>query len=182
MKANPHKIIVYGICGLFLLSLLFCFGATVYSSIDSVSSSNLKQRLADYDEKARAASSLEVSRAQWFNVTGIIEKFKKEYFLQMDDYTQFCVQLPGLLIKNRLRMVPNGTIRYEYRQLFSDMVRVGVSFAVNGTYNDFKQFIHEVTMVAYPKKMVLFRNIQISKQIQGDIIGEFKMEVYLANQ
>lgn len=181
MKPKLNNIIVYAICGLLAISILFFLLAFAYSSLDSASGATLKKRVADYETKARTASNQEASRAQWQHVNDIVENFKKEYFMQMDQYTDFCIQLPIIVAKNRLRIIAKKTIKYAYSQVFPDMNRITVTFAATGTYSDFKQFIHEITMQIYPKKMVLFRNIQINKQVQGDIIGEFTMEVYLAN-
>jgi Tfp pilus assembly protein PilO len=178
MKVN--KIIIYAVCGLFVLSLLFLFFATAYASIDNVSAANLEHRLVEYEKKAQEASKLEASRNQWRNVHKVFEKFKDDHLLKMDEYSQFRSKLRVIFMKNRLQVLAKKKVNHQYRGIFKDFLKVSITFTLSGTYPDFKRFIHEMNSQDYKKNMVLFRKIQLHKTDQGSIRGEFWMEVYLA--
>ncbi|MCP5045569.1 MAG: hypothetical protein GY940_00240 [bacterium] len=178
MKLN--KVIIHGISGLFLLSLVFFLASTVYSSIDSAVAGSLKDNLSEYEKKADQAAKAEASRTQWRNIQTIMGDFKTKYLMNMDQFSQFRTGLRNIFRKNRLQHLPRKKVRYIYKNLFKDITQVGVSFSLTGAYANFKTFIHEMTTQAYKDKMVVFRSIKLSKRKQGDIIGEFAMEVYLA--
>ncbi len=181
INKNITKIIVYAVSGLFAVCLVFFVVAAIYSSVDRMSGGNIKERLAEYETIIQNATTRETSRSQWRNIDDIFKKFKNDYLLKMDDYSQLRTELQVILNKNRLRLIGRKGMRHEYSSTFPDIIRVTITFSAAGIYPDFKRFIHEITTQTYPKKMVLFRNIQISKKEQGEIIGDFAMETYLAN-
>jgi len=177
MKIN--NIIIYSVSALFALSLLFFLVSTVYSSLDSVSSENLQQRLSEYEKRVEHASDSEEGRKQWRNISQVIDDFKGKYMIKMGDFSKFRSQLPLLFMKHNLRLMGKRKVNLSYKPLFSDIIRAHITFGLNGTYADFKRFIHEMNTSDYKDKMVLFRHIQLSKKEVGDISGDFGMEVYI---
>jgi hypothetical protein len=178
MKIN--RIIIYAVSGFFVLSFLFFMVSMAYTSIDTVTAANLDERLAVLEKKAVDAAKEEASRNEWRNIDKIIDAFKKEHLMKMDEFAKFRSDLNVIFMKNRLLLLPQKKVRHNYKAMFDDIIKVNISFIVTGTYPDFKRFIHEMNTKTYKDKMVIIRHVHLSKRDRGDISGDFSMEVYLA--
>jgi hypothetical protein len=179
MKLN--NIIIYAVSGLFAVSLFFFLLATGYSSLNTVTPGELQESLTEFEKKAEEAAQKEEERKKWRNINQVIDQFKKDYLLKIDDFSKFRNKLRATFAKHRLRMTGNKKVRYTYKQMFRDIMRANVAFTVTGAYPDLKRFVHEMNNKTYKDKMVIFRRMQLSKrEKEGDIAGEFAVEVYVA--
>jgi Tfp pilus assembly protein PilO len=175
MKTN--KSIIYILCGLFALSLLFCLFSFAYSSIESVSAQSLQSELQEYEKKEKEAVKVEAVHKRWQNIHNEFQQFKTEFLMKMDDFSQFRDQLKMMFSKNQLAL--QGGVRYSYKRIFSsDIYKVDVGFTLVGSYTNIKRFIHEVLN---QKKLVLLKSFDLDRgKLAGEIAGKFAMEVYLA--
>ena len=178
MKVN--NVIIYTVSSLFVLSFLFFLIAMGYSSIDSVTASSLNEKLIEYEKKAVEATKLEASRKEWRNIDKVIDQFKNKYFMKYDEFSRFRSDLRSNFMKFRLQLQMKNKVRYTYKRIFKDMTKVIVKFVLTGSYVDIKKLIHHFTTELYEDKMVIFRRIEFHKRPQGDVAGDFLLEVYLA--
>lgn len=179
MKLN--NIIIYAVSGLFALSLFFFVVASAYTSVSTYTSGELQSRLVEFEQKAKEAAQKEESRKKWRSTGQIIDEFKKQYMLKIDEFSTFRHKLRSTLLKFRLRMFRKKKIGYSYKQLFPDIMRATVKFTVSGSYVDLKRFIYEINHKQYPDKMVILRRVELSKRKnEQDVTGEFAVEVYVA--
>ncbi len=177
---NTNNIIIYGVSGLFALSLLFFLVSTAYTSLEEVSSDTLQQRLAEYEKRVEDASKSEAGRKQWRNINKVFDDFEENHMIKMYDFAKFRTQLTILFRKHNLRLRGKRRVTHNYKVLFPDIIRANVAFGLDGTYADFKRFIYAVNTGPYKDKMVLFRSISLTMdEKRGSISGDFKMEVYI---
>jgi len=174
MKTN--KYIIYILSGLAALSLLFCVFSLAYSSIESVSSQSLQSELERYEKKEKEAVAVEIKHRRWQNIQQEFDRFKADYLMETDDFSQFRNELSMMFARNQLS--PLGEVNYNYKRVFSgDIFKVDVGFTVIGSYRNIKKFIHEVLG---HKKIVLLRSFELNiGKLGGEIMGKFALEVYL---
>lgn len=179
MKIN--NIIIYAVSGLFVLSLFFFVVATSYTSLSTYTSDELQNRLVEFEQKAKNAAQKEEYRKKWRSTGEIIDDFKKQYLLKIEEFSMFRHQLRATLMKFRLQSFARKKIQYSYKQIFPDIMRANVKFTVTGSYIDLKRLIHELNYKKYPDKMVILRRVTFSKRKrEQDVAGEFALEVYVA--
>lgn len=173
-KINVSKIAIYALSGLFVLSLIFCIVTLAYSSVERVSSKSLAQQLEEYEKKEKEAAEFEAYHKRWQNIDKEFEDYKSRFLMSMDELSGFRNQLEAMLRKNSLN---NMGISYGYKEIFPDVIRVGVKFTAQGSYQALKHFIRDIRI---QKKLVVIRDVAMGKNKRGpEISGEFSMEVYL---
>lgn len=170
---NAHKWFIYTICGLFLLSGVFCIILLFYTSIENVSAKSLEEKITECKKQVEQLSKEAATLSDWNNINEYFDQFKDEYLMKMEEFSKFRDELRMTFNKYGLM---NKRVEHSYKGVF-DYIKVGVSFSVEGTYPNIKRFIHEMLN---RKEMILIKRIKLKKdQQKGVIAGNFNMEVYL---
>lgn len=173
-KINASKIAIYALSGLALISLFFCLVTLGYSSVERVSSQSLAQQLEEYEQKEKEAAEFEAYHKRWQNIAKEFEDYKNRFLMGMDELSGFRNELETILRKNSLN---NLGIKYAYKEVFADVIRVSIKFTAQGSYQALKHFIRDIRV---HKKLVVIRGMELGKSKRGpEISGEFSMEVYL---
>jgi len=173
------RAIIYTVSGIFLISLLFVIVISSYTSLDRATAGNLKERLTEYEKKAEQAAQKEAARSNWRNIAQYFDTFKSGHMMKMDDFSKFRDQLRSIYTSENLKMPDKKRVHYVYKAVFRDIIQADLNFSLVGQYADIKRFIHKMDTTAYKDTMVLFRAIIMEKQKNGQISGDFAMEVYL---
>lgn len=172
---NKIKKIIYGFAGLLVFSIgffLFSFG---YTSMETITAQSAQSRL---EETRLKAKELENTSKEWLDIENTYSTFKDVYLLKSEMYNRFKQDLEMLARKNGI----NSTrFTYQYKSIFPDVVKIGVSTELSGPYENIKRFIYDLENFKdqEKKKMVLFKNIKLDKMKNSNLVeGELAMEVY----
>ncbi len=165
-------LIIYVLCGILALSVIFLLFSYAYTSYESFSAQSTQSRLEEVlsDEKILAGEF-----AEWNDMNNIYTKFKSDYLVDAADYRKFKQELPMTLRKNGLQVTAEPKFTPEKRAKFTDVSKISVNIQVTGAYDGMKRFIHEI---ANKKRMILFKNVKLEKQAGSSLSGSFSMEVY----
>jgi Tfp pilus assembly protein PilO len=173
MKKN--KFVMYAVSGVFVASLLFGVFSFIYSSIENISARGHEKKMSELKEKQEEAAGAQKQYSQWQNIDKTYEKFKDDYLMKIDDFSEFRNELNVIFMKNRLEA--RGGVNHKYTKGPSDIIKIQISFTVSGSYPNIKRFIHDI---ANKEKIIPIKEIQFAtSKTPGDIVAKFSMEVYL---
>ncbi len=171
---NTNKWIIYIVSGLFLLSSAFLIISMAYSSLENVSAKDLETKIATCKSDLEKLSREEAYFSQWKNIRAYFDRFKKDYLMDMEEFSHFRDDL--VIMLNKYGLAHRG-VEHKYETVFKDYLRVKVSFTVNGLYPNIKRFIHDI---ARKERMILINHLLLTKNKDaGTITGKFNLEVYL---
>lgn len=175
-KTDTNKIIIYTVCGLFVLGAVFCFFSYVYASIESVSVGNLNEKFEEYEAEKQKAMEIEKTYHNWMNIEKIIGKFNREYFFTMDEFGKFRQKLQMTLGKNRLAMTKAVSHTFRHNRYY---IRAEMKFNAQGKYQDIKRFIIEIKNL---KKIVVIKRVSFNRKSASQISVQFNLEVYIVRK
>jgi protein involved in sex pheromone biosynthesis len=171
---DTTKGIIYIVSGLFIISCLFCIASLSYTSLENVSAKSLEEKIANRKTELEIVSNEAASLSEWINIKEYFAHFKTNYFMKMEEFSRFRDELQGKF--NQYGLNTRGGVDYKYKRIFKDYIRVELTFTATSSYPNIKRFIREI---AEQKKMILIKNLQLSKTDRGDIAVKCLMEVYL---
>lgn len=170
MKKKINYFIIV-ICVVFILSFLFLITSFAYSSIKSISAQGIKAEILNFKKKENDFRNLEKSFQEWKEIETTYNRFKDEYLIKFEDFSQFRNELQSMLRKNELKPVK---MDYQISNFFKDIVKVGINFTVRGNYKNIKRFSFELENKI---EMIVLQSINLVRT-KTNIVGQFKMEVY----
>lgn len=169
------NIIIYGLAGLLVLSVVFFLFSFGYTSLESMTAQSTQSRLEELQDKAKG---LEETSKEWTEIDLTYSSFKQDHLLDSEIYNRFKQDLQMLARKNRLGIPRLG---YKFKSVFADVVKIIINIEAAGAYENIKRFIYDVENFKVQDKvrMVLFRKIHLNKMKNSNVVeGELSMEVY----
>ncbi|MDQ1353479.1 MAG: Type 4a pilus biosis protein PilO [Acidobacteriota bacterium] len=169
------KKIMYGLAGLLAFSVVFFLFSFGYTSLESITAQSAQSRLEETRGKAK---QLEVTSKEWLDIETSYSGFKDLYLMKSDVYSRFKQDLEMLARKNA---VNNSRFTYQYKSIFTDVVKITVNTQMSGAYENIKRFIFDLENFKDQEKtkIVLIKKVKLEKMKNGNMVeGELTMEAY----
>jgi Tfp pilus assembly protein PilO len=157
---------------LLFLSAAGCLFSFIYVSFKDMSRQNRLEVFADFKRQEKAMQALEQEYRDWQELPGVLQKFRKDNILNMDEFAVFRRDLDSRLAANRLQP---SRIDLTFGNSRDNIKKVSVKFSLEGSYRDLKKFIFAMESKA---KMYFFQSLQMSANA-ATVKGAFTLEVYL---
>lgn len=169
------NIIIYGLAGLLVLSVVFFLFSFGYTSLESMAAQSTQSQLEQLQEKTR---KLEETNKEWTEIDQTYSNFKQDHLLDSEIFNRFKQDLQMMARKNGLGIPRMG---YVFKSVFADVVKIIINIEAAGAYENIKRFIYDVENFKVQDKvrMVLFRKIHLNKMKNSNVVeGELSVEVY----
>jgi type II secretory pathway pseudopilin PulG len=169
---KKSRLLVLALLGLLSLSLAGCLFSFVYVSIQDSARQDRLRAFRDFASQEQAAQALEKEYRDWQKLPLLLQEFRKNNILSMDQFAEFRRGLDSSLSRNRL---PPPRIDLSFGSKKDNFREVTVKFSLEGGYRDLKKFIYDMEAKT---GMHFFTAMQLST---GGVAvkGAFTLEVYL---
>jgi Tfp pilus assembly protein PilO len=169
---KKSKLLVMVLLGLLFLSVAGCLFSFVYVSLQDLSRQNRLRAFRDFGRQEKAAQVQEQEYRAWQKLPLLLQEFRKDNILNMNEFAAFRLSLDSSLAANGLRP-PSIGLTFDDKQ--ENIRKVTLNFSLEGRYHDLKKFIYEMEAKT---KMHFFTSMQLSAGAAA-VRGAFKLEVYL---
>ncbi len=158
---------------LFAISLVLLLVSFIYSSVKTTSLKDLTEEKQLHEISEKKFMTLKNKMKDWENVEKEYLEFKDNMVLKFEDFSNFRKNLELLINRNS---ISKKSFRIEYKKaLKNEYIKVNITMKLTGNYESLKKLLYEIGKIG---KIVFFRSVKMTGS-GSDIMGNFKMEVYL---
>jgi len=169
---KKYKIAATAMLACFALGAASCMLSFAYMSIRELSRQNRLEKQAAFRLQESESRKLSEEHRNWRELPEELQRFRRDYFISMDDFAAFRRDLNSCLAANGFTA---ANITSQFGRSLSKTRKVTISFSLEGPYRNLKKFIYDMEQ---KPKMHFFERIELSSR--GETVsGKFKMEATL---
>jgi len=169
---KKYKIAAMAMLACFALGAASCLLSFAYMSIRQLSRQSRLDKQAAFKLQESESRKLSEEHREWQELPEELQRFRRDYFISMDDFAAFRRELNSCLAANGFKA---ANITSQFGRSLSKTRKVTISFSLEGPYRDLKKFIYDMER---KPKMHFFERIELSSR--GETVsGKFKMEATL---
>jgi hypothetical protein len=147
---KKSKLALTAMLALLFLSVAGCLFSLVFGQWQDLSRQHRLQTFRDLEGREKAAQALEAGYREWRDLPLVLQKFRRDNILSLDEFAAFRRDLDGLR-------------------------KVTAKFSLTGSYRSLKKFIFDMEAKS---KMHFFSSLQLNAEADR-VKGAFSLEVYL---
>jgi Tfp pilus assembly protein PilO len=162
-----------GLGGLFLIGFLFLAVVFFHTSIQKISSRNVKAEIQKFKAEETEFLKFKQTYREWQQADSSYARFIQNFLFQFEEFSAFRNNFESLLAENSLK--PVG-MNYTIENINREIAKVVIKFQAAGSYVSLKRFIFGVEQLS---GIVFFRSLEMDRHQDG-VQGVFNLEVYFA--
>jgi Tfp pilus assembly protein PilO len=163
--------LLYSLLGFCLLGFLFLITVFFLSSIEKISTRNIKAEIQKFKENEIEFLILKKAYREWQRADQTYTLFRNDFLFRFNEFSEFRSNFESLLVKNFLDA---SQLSYNIENLDRDNVKVSIGFQTVGPYKNLKRFIFDIEQQS---RIAFVKDIQMTRFKDG-VQAKFALEVY----
>lgn len=157
---------------LLCLSAAGCLFSFVFVQFKDLSRQNRLKAFKDFENQEKELQVLEKEYLDWQKLPDVLQKFRKDNILNMNEFAAFRRDLDSSLAASQLQP---QRIDFTFSKSRDSIKKVGVKFTLEGSYRNLKKIIFDMELKS---KMYFIESLLLSAN-GATVKGTFTLEVYL---
>lgn len=163
--------LLMGLAGFFVAGFLFMAVVVFRTSIQSLSSRNIKSEINMFKTEETEFLKIKKTYREWQQAESSYSRLTRDYLFPFAEFSTFRHNFESFLSRNSLKAVG---LDYKIENQPDGIARLIIGFQTAGSYPGFKKFIFDLEQAP---EIVFFKEIELDRQKDG-VLAKVNLEAY----